>query len=625
LTSLDQSIGKLPARSSPLLAGDIERLTYRTLGYEAIYSLVLFGSRYLASADTAASIHTAVAAAGAFADAAPWAELLARATSGRLPLPDAAAGMKSLRFSNRAITEVFSQAHQQWGNQGAPGLMRVLADHLDGRPSHRMVLAEAAATLLQDLVLEEAEGRAAVAQDPVGTREWRLHFAVLDGQLPSLQPWLKDAEVPSWLKAKLLGELVREKSVAGGAVLPAVKALGAEGRRFSTTKALADLLRDAGQLDSAKQLYVDFLHGGEPEGLDIIVANAELAKLLLTQKRFSEAWKAVGPHTESYQNAAMLAGARAQQGLGHTKEAEDLARRAMDRYRGKAIDVAVLAEILWRQKRFDEAAQLLVAQRLNTTDTRFVVGPRLVAAVEDGLDARAAFKAFEAAHLHPLSTMTLVDALATTGRFDALAIELYSGVPAPGMMVLEPLTAAAAVVKRTQGAPAASAWLKTKVPPQLYGPLSQFAFNRHLDEALWDVIPTELPGPRSYNDNLWQFRAAAMLRTKGHSDELRRFFATASKDASRYFVIGQSLLGIATDDAVLAEAKDLKSVAEVAYWLGFKAEAEHRLPDAIMWYRSAVETEQQQVEEVRFAYDRLQILLAARKSIKRLGEEPLPL
>jgi tetratricopeptide (TPR) repeat protein len=633
LRQLDEVLPRLPADAAlgPFLAGDapgrdVLRATYRVLAYDAIYAAVRYAAVARADAALADALAHALGAARSFANAAPWAQLLADVTSGRRPLATTATALNALPFAGAAVADVVdaAAAHADWGAPDGAALVRAVIGRLDGRPAHRDVVRYAAYQLLTDMALVEAEGRAALAEDPARHAELRVFVARLDGELGSLRPWLRDPRVAPATKAYLLRALAEEKVLAPRDVVAEIAQLPPdERRRFAAVDRFARLLEDQHEYEAARALYEAFLRDGDPAGLDRVRATTGVARELYHQRRFAEAWTAVSPVVGSMQRGAMERGALVLQALGRAREAEDLARRQVEQYPNNADAAGAGAEILWRQARHADAAELLASGRAGTMELRFDIAPHFVAAVDDGLDARAAFAALSARRVDPLLMEQLALAVGHTLKHDALAIALLELVPAPGLYRLQTLSEAAAIVKRSESAAAASAWLGQRVTGAMRVPLSQFVFAERLDDALWDVVPRDVPGERDSSDNVWLFRAAAMLRAPtadAHANDVRAYFAGTG--GARYFVLGRALLGLATEADALALAHDPKSACEVAYWLGYKADAEHRVADAITWYRVAVETEQRQVWEYRQAYNRLAAWRGANKSLRRLASEP---
>jgi hypothetical protein len=73
---------------------------------------------------------------------------------------------------------------------------------------------------------------------------------------------------------------------------------------------------------------------------------------------------------------------------------------------------------------------------------------------------------------------------------------------------------------------------------------------------------------------------------------------------------------------VHSHENDSKRSVEVAYYLGLKADIERRLPDAIAWYRVALETNVLSVYETQLAFQRLAGWRQTGSSIARLAALP---
>lgn len=119
------------------------------------------------------------------------------------------------------------------------------------------------------------------------------------------------------------------------------------------------------------------------------------------------------------------------------------------------------------------------------------------------------------------------------------------------------------------------------------------------------MVPLELAGA-DLNASVWLFRAGASLRAgpnDPHRAELLAHYRGESP--SHYHVLGRYLLGMTDEASVLALGHDSMRSVEAAHYLGLKGDIERRLPDAIGWYRFALETNVRSVCETQLAYQRL--------------------
>ena len=60
----------------------------------------------------------------------------------------------------------------------------------------------------------------------------------------------------------------------------------------------------------------------------------------------------------------------------------------------------------------------------------------------------------------------------------------------------------------------------------------------------------------------------------------------------------------------------------MAYYLGLKADVERRLPEAVAWYRAALESGPPEAYERRLAFERLAAWTSSGKSLARLAALP---
>jgi lipoprotein NlpI len=167
-------------------------------------------------------------------------------------------------------------------------------------------------------------------------------------------------------------------------------------------------------------------------------------------------------------------------------------------------------------------------------------------------------------------------------------------------------------------------WLRPKVPPPLLEPLGMFAFAQQADPVVWGLASAP-EGTGETADYCWLMRAASSVRSRdsdpAHQAALRQRFEVDRPQF--YHQVGRYLLGLSSEQTVIAAATTSQSRQELPFFLGFKAQVEGRYADAVTWYRAAVETGEPRMGEYRWSYDELSRLRSAELSLERMKADKL--
>lgn len=628
--TLETAIAALPraAELGPLLAApprgeDLMRASYRSVANTAVVGLGYWALGQQASVPLADSLIEELARQGASADAVSWLRLYRGVVSRSLDPEQMASALAQLPFYDGAAQLVIDEAaeHAGWAGLDTVPLARVAIQRMDTRVSHRALWSRLTRTLLIDAANAEKLARSAYADDPAGQMTLRRRLATLDGDVSVLRTVLADADETVEDKLDVLGSLLSNGQLEARELPAQISALRPF-RRWKQAGAAIALLHEHGNPAAARRLAEEFLVAGDLEGLSEVLARTAIARTFQTEKRLEEAWKAIEPMLGSYHSGALARGALIQQALGHEAEALELAQRNIERYPMSTEALGVLAELHWRAQRHDEAAAALAARRLAPGEWRRTLGPHFAAVVADGHDARGAVSALARAKIRVTHVASMLSKLPTPPERVDQIVDLYRALAIPGEFRLEMLGHAALLLQTAKSPARASEFLEAELLPSELGGFGQYAFSRRLDGALWSVVPLE-PADAHLNASIWLFRAVAALRAgpdAPHRAEVSAHFRGDSP--SHYHTLGRYLLGASDEASALALGQDSKRSVEVAYYLGVKADIERRLPDAIAWYRVALETNVKSVYETQLAYQRLGGWRQSGRSIARLAALP---
>jgi hypothetical protein len=143
---------------------------------------------------------------------------------------------------------------------------------------------------------------------------------------------------------------------------------------------------------------------------------------------------------------------------------------------------------------------------------------------------------------------------------------------------------------KAQGEAAARRWVMPRLRGDATGRVARAIYAHGQFELLWSALPDPQP------DAVWVLRAAAARLDPSLRERLKEVAAHLQKSADP---VGRLLVGL-THPQALAPAS-LRETCRDAYYLGVLEEGEGHRADASSWYRVAVETEQVDVPEFRWA------------------------
>jgi hypothetical protein len=631
LPPFEEQLERVGSQSGFFLDTATERAWFQGLFYSALYRQHLHNLDRLSSTEAAAAFSSALGTPSSPAgkEYQDWMGRLIAARSGErveASLMEALLGLKS--FGAAPLVRVFEELEEaaDWGDPALSSMTRRLASRLDSRPGHRRTLASIAYDSLLDMGLSEKLYRAEL--EATGSPWVAAWVARLDGDVAKLQA-LDSPESTGRIRLRAFSFLLESQAKVDPAEVmarlqPLIQEYGAE---WAFVSRCIELLEEHELYAQARGVAEGWLaRNPKATSFEKLFARTAMARMYQHEGNPEAAWKLVEPLVESYQFGAMQRGALLLQELGREAEALELAERAARRYPGPK-SLALVAEVLWRSGKEEQAAQALArpTRSIRSLDWRFKLGPAFAAvyANRPAADGLRAFTAMKKAGLGVTELGQLAASVGGEGNHE-LAFEMKSRLTPPGLQRLEVLMEAYGHLKKWKSEEAAVAWVRAQVPKQLLQPLSMFAFRAKSLPVLWDVIPSP-EGTSEHEDYVWLMRAALSTRLHdadaAHQEALRKRFETDRP--SFYHQAGRYLLGLTSESAVLAAASTPKSRQEVTYFLGLKAQADGRFADATTWYRATVETSTPRQGEYRWAYDDLYRFRSAGVSLARLKESML--
>jgi hypothetical protein len=577
------------------------RSWYRGFFYSGLYAL---GRRYLDElADVEGTRQLAAylegSPAGPAAQFARWYGDMSATLSGRRAGENQLQDLSALTWLGRPVLERTATVlieQYRLRRDISPEVVATLAQRFDGRPSHVDAMTQFAANPLLDapmverlcrtwidLGLHVEESRAIRCTGFLaGARELEVLFA------------RRDIDVATRADALSLYCYLPHSSDA--LCRAQFRALAEEsGYDRGVTRPWADYAdKHKEYADSQKAAEGWLAHHDASVGLLWYIYRGRLANSLSMQGRHSEAWAIIEPAVRSGQGAVMLWATEILGRLGRTEEAMELGRRSVERYPDGTGGRAVLAELLWRADRDDEAALVLSppeqGYRVDEAAWRDDVSERFASVFGKKSDERvvAALKSLEGQKLWDRNLSYLVPPLAAAGRSE-LAFRLQTALEGKGLhaWVRAALDLEAfGYLEKARGRPEAIAWLQKAVPPsQRDGELEGF-FDQKAFALLWDAIPPDEESRLAAW--IWLLRTGAVIADPAvgaahREGVLAHFRDPMPREPSR--VLARYLLRLEDRNAAVAAATAPADRCNAAYFLGLDQVAAGRYAEASDWFQ----------------------------------------
>jgi len=456
--------------------------------------------------------------------------------------------------------------------------IRLLAARFDTRPEHRKYAAWHAHHYSLDMPEAERICRALL---PIATD---IECAQLLGDRDQLLAMVRDPNQPPYYRARVLKSSV---AYLGPELVDAgFRALLREDRSVHVLDAYVKFLEASKQYARAREVLLDWL--GDSPGRDSWSMGFRLdaARMLYHQHEYEKAWAEVEPLLGTGPGAQMRA-AYVLAALGRKEEAERIARQRFDAL--KVWDsMQLLAEIFWRTGNHAEVTRLMLHPpfRIEDADWGKGFGEPFAKAFADRPDAEAqeAFAAARAAGLAPRLLRKLI------GHLDdrpSLAFRLEASLaPEDAPDVLR----AYRYLRKAEGDAAARRWVMPRLRGDVTGRVARAIYADAQFELLWSALPDPQP------DAVWVMRAAAVRLDPSLRERLKEVAAHLRESADP---VARLLVGLAHPQEMAPAS--LRETCRDAYYLGVLEEGDGHRADASSWYRVAVETEQIDVPEFRWA------------------------
>ena len=621
LVSLDEHLARAHAEfRGPFVDSAVIDGYFRAYYYSAVYAAARFNLYSLASVGASSRLAKAMSGslpAGPAQELSRWIEHSTRAMTGEATIADLTADVTGGRSLGPAALEQTIEAIDKrtaFDEHGdVMAVTRILTNRLDGRPTHIYARAGLNISKLWDMPATERFYRSAAqlkGDDDPNLPLWVARFL---GDTATLLRVAGDASLPYTHRLEAVRELARDSARTPRSIDARYRALIAERpEHWPARMAYVTYLRRQHDAPAVERTVTEWLARGATQSTDTfepITARTELSRALEAQGRYAEAWSAIEPAIPSYQGGAMRRGVAVLGALGRLREARELADALVDRYPDAPYARAEMAALLWRERKFDEAARYLEssASRFDEWTWRDDVAGAFVAVFgkSSSPDAVEAMDRLVATRI-PVWVLSNLSIGLRRAAGPELAFEMQSRLDrtaAIGSLRLPIL--AARYLRESRGESASIDWLRRHISPGVNDGTSMMLYQESAFDELWTL---DTPGT-GHSPFTWLMRAAAVASSPAvaakRRSELLRYYEIAGNDP--YDVMGRHLMGLVPAEQVLALATTPDRRCETAYYLGVRAKAEGRLDEASDWFQVAVATRRTRNSEYAWALRQLNL------------------
>jgi len=617
----------------PFLEGELHRAYLRSFMYSAQLADFLF------EIDTYASLPSAKAFVDALepspsAEAQEfkaWVQTMVAIAEGADPTPAIPRVGAASRFGFGPRARLTRVVQRRTAHDEAPAqrATRQLAPFLDTRPGVLDTFADIAWHALLDVRAGEKYWREVAAIGPQFTsaRRW-LAFRAKDE--PALRALWADATLGADSRIDALALLERMGRVSASEADAEIDRFVAESDAWPARESAVAHLVARGRHARARAIASDWLSRNERRpGLEPMQAHVRIAESFEAERRWSEALAAVKPAIATWAFDPMAHAAVLHARLGQRSEALELAKKLLERYPSSGA-VRAGAEVRWLGRDYDGAAEQLAhpprEARMRKPDWQNVGRAFVTAFAGAPEDAKKGIDSLLAKGVAVESVLSMAWG-AWHKKEPELAFMLITRPPPPPNRAhhIGRLVNAYSMLRAWKGETAAADWLRPQLKPEESPTLAAMATELGEEPLLWSVA-SESGSPGDV-EKLWTRRAASARRTKSlHAKlaEVRAHYETTPGGGGYWNVIGRYLAGLADDATVAALARDPRSSAEVAFYMGARAEGEGRYDDANDFYRCALEANVKDTPELAQARATLSRWKNSGVPLANAGEIPFP-
>ncbi|MFQ6078884.1 MAG: tetratricopeptide repeat protein, partial [Thermodesulfobacteriota bacterium] len=373
----------------------------------------------------------------------------------------------------------------------------------------------------------------------------------------------------------------------------------------------AKMLRQLGRHNDAARFLSAWIEEHGRKDLATAGDKAYLANTYLEMGKPQLALEAITDWMDSYKAEVLMVGARVHEQMGQIEQAEQIYRRAVNRYPTSHYVLSGVAASSWRQGRNEEAAKTISqGRKISVQFSRWYFDDFLEVFVRNPENRILEAVEFLIKHgATPWEIRTLASRFHHKKRYE-VAFRILQKADLQEQVSMERLQKNVdmyKVLKDWKGQEEAIKYLHKATPEHLKVQLTMLLYK----SGLFDLILTELSDPQTYppryEEFLWLQRLMAWLalgkKPSGLEGKMIAHYRGSSSDY--YFDIGRYLLGMVSRDELLISMKFSKQRCEFAYYIGLSERLKANFPEAANWYHLCLETLLQKNGEFHWAYNEL--------------------
>ncbi len=510
------------------------------------------------------------------------------------------------------------QKHLHSGDPGIWICVRRLVSQLDTRPEHLKAMADIAYENLLDLKLYEKVTKQLInvaEQDHIASK---AYISYLNRDQIDLLQLLRDPTTPTNLKSYIVSLLNKFEEVP----LPVIenwfkKVVKEDPKNWKARKPYISFLLNKKKYDSARIVIQDWLNKKVlTSNLEIPHALTKLAKTYYEEKQYNRALPVILEAVPSYTGGSLSWAGKIFKELGQQEQAEEMFIRCYKRYPGSASYLSNLVGFYWNQSKFTKVALLIKNHPYTLTANHWhQLGFEITKnfkekPLEQSLQALDAITQISSYSKNKILKIWAQSAF-ESGHSE-LAFRLSQGVYLQGSDSIIFRIKMYTYLKEFAGEEKAVNWLRENLPQQLMGPAAMYFFADSHFELLWKVMKS----PDTYN---WVLRAASSLIyfdiSPKEIKQLKAYYSLPGMKENKYGILGLYLLNEISKKELLLRMDTPKKRCEYSFFLGFKAQTQGRIEEAIDWYRICLETGLSNNGEYFFAMKALKSLISSQKSL----------
>jgi Tfp pilus assembly protein PilF len=496
-----------------------------------------------------------------------------------------------------------------WGDARAFQVARLLHAHLDSRLVHRAELTWQLYAHAWEIPAADRLVLSLMQSAPVGFLHTTSWYAQRNQDVDALEAMMIEASTTTEELAPLVAAYSKLEQADPQVVRRQFERLvKVQPSRWSVRRDYSEYLFEQEAYREAETVVESWRRDHGPGiGLQRVFAHTRLSKARRLRGDLDGAWSAIKDIISSGQAGAVAEAAHVLAANDQLERAEDLYRKALERYPTTTWVRATLLEFLWTHERHQDAAQV-IKEAPSQHD------------YEWGRYGDAFFEAFT--ERDASSVASALDALTDAG-LPALKLGMLAGEFAKNGQPLHAfevnrrvehtkIMSSAEHVVRTykhlaeaRGEAQARQWLDKKAGRFPTGVMTMMVYQDGLDDLLWGYFGE--PGNNDVGHSMWLFRAAAFLKSDDPDPDRRaQLEAYFSQDSSNwYFRLARLVWGDEPEDEMISDAKSKKKQCELAYWMGLRAQLDQDYAGASDWYHVTILTGASNNGEYHWALDEL--------------------